>query len=195
MRVWPMAWVPMKPLQLVLAGDPRGVAEILDQLERHGRSTGFRPRRHPRCSRRACAGRRHIRCDSGRRIRSASSSVDDLGAQFDAGAASTSARRCFHLVMDVEALRHLLLLGDLEAQHQLRSPGRAIERHSRWNPAPRCFSDCSIAVISWPIVAGLRRDGISPAMPHMVAMLLSQPATLGQAIPVRLEVPFGDGAT
>ena len=34
MRTWPIAWVPLKSLEVVAAGDRLGVAEVLDDLER-----------------------------------------------------------------------------------------------------------------------------------------------------------------
>ena len=42
MRVWPMPCVPLNSAKVILLGDARGIAQILDQLERIAHRQDFR---------------------------------------------------------------------------------------------------------------------------------------------------------
>ena len=132
--------------QVVLLGDASGVAEILDQFECIAHRQDF--------------GAFDVLDIVGELLHVAVKvdaiavgvfgrffAIDDLHAEgrhalFDLGAAALD------LVMNVEALRHVFLLGDLEAHNVLVAAGRSVNRVSRSNPARDASSDCSMAVIS-----------------------------------------------
>ena len=112
-----------------MAGHPGGVAQVLDQFqaEPEGKYLGTVDildvvgELAPVAAEFDAIAQRIL----GRRVL-----FDDLGTEFDQATVDLGAT-LLHLLVDVESLGHLVLLGKLEAQHELLAIGPGIEGVTR----------------------------------------------------------------